>query len=539
ITRGAMSAIVFNMDKESKSYCYRGLEEWVSDRADAVYESKEAYCETWVARLDPLISMIRVADETKGEKPNCWLKYEESIQVIAGQPDDPRNKKDVAIKQGEVLLRPKMKFLGGSPYEVTPYSQRDPVLSSNTFKDDPVEQDTIVDHKPITVDKEAPNSPLRDQVSIPDSAEDSDSDSDSSSSGSDDSSDVEMLEILDEEEDDEDDSPSPPDSRPEFLTSPKSPPPSENTTTDIAALDGQAETDHKSTTSSVALPSIESNPDHGNESPPHHCPHKDKKRRLSVDKPAKTKLGKKHWSGHTRVRRNITFRPPRNSLYETKRVRDVQRICFSSPQQELQFEAERRREKEEREMEMGKEDVGYDSFDDVPVGKMVFDDNVKDKDEDKPSMEEVGYDSFDDVPVGTMVFDDDVKPSMEDVRERARALVLLRRGGVSPAAGSPDMDVDGDKDRFDEFKRTEVGRQREKSPGKRTFSVAMRGVGEHDHDPGEGSSGSVKGKEKMVIRGGGGGGGFGEVGGRWGIRGSKRARTREGMDRVQAWFLRG
>ncbi|KAL8897002.1 MAG: hypothetical protein Q9207_007437 [Kuettlingeria erythrocarpa] len=126
ISAGAMSAIILNIDKLQKTYCYRGLEPWVSDRYDTIYESEEQFNDVWVARLDPLVSMIRMADEAKGEKPNCWLKYEEGVRVIAGQPDDPSDKKGVAIKQGEVLLRAKPKFLGGSPYEVLRHTQRDP-----------------------------------------------------------------------------------------------------------------------------------------------------------------------------------------------------------------------------------------------------------------------------------------------------------------------------------------------------------------------------------------------------------------------------
>ncbi|KAL8928166.1 MAG: hypothetical protein Q9208_001876 [Pyrenodesmia sp. 3 TL-2023] len=126
ISAGAMSAIILNIEKLEKTYCYRGLEPWVSDKHEAIYESEEQFNDVWVARLDPLVSMIRIADEAKGEQPNCWLKYEEGVRVIAGQPNDPPNKKELAIKQGEVLLRAKPKFLGGSPYEIVRHTQRDP-----------------------------------------------------------------------------------------------------------------------------------------------------------------------------------------------------------------------------------------------------------------------------------------------------------------------------------------------------------------------------------------------------------------------------
>ncbi|KAL9001786.1 MAG: hypothetical protein Q9188_005243, partial [Gyalolechia gomerana] len=391
ITRGAMSAIIYNMDKESKTYCFRGLEEWVSDKDEAVYESKEAYCQVWVARLDPLISMIRIADEAKGEKPNCWLKYDESIHVIAGQPDDPSNKKTMAIKQGETLLRAKPKFLGGSPYEVIPYSQRDPAASTNTTKEDnPTEQDTGGDYEPTNVENEAAGSPVRDQVAVADSEpESSDSDSDSS----DNSSDEEMLEILDDDDDEEDDSAEPPKPQAE-LSSPKSPPSSTN---DIGTLDGQAE---KRQEPAAALPSIESDSDPlaGNADDSPGRKHRDKKRRLSHEAAAKAKLGRKHWSGHTRVRKNIEFRPPRNSLFESLRVVDMQRV---SPQPET-----------------------------------------------CPPSPVVDYGIFDDVPVGAILtsgfFDDEADkrttPSMDDVRKRALA---LRGRGVSPTDHA-DTDSFGD-----------------------------------------------------------------------------------------------
>lgn len=134
ISRGAKSAIIYNLDEGSKSYCYRGLEPWVSDKFDTVYETEEDFDEVWVGLLDPVLSMVKVADEAKGEKPNCWLKYDEGVMVIAGQPEDSPNKIDVAIRKGEVLLRAKPAFLGGSPYEVRKYTQRDPGPPSNRKK---------------------------------------------------------------------------------------------------------------------------------------------------------------------------------------------------------------------------------------------------------------------------------------------------------------------------------------------------------------------------------------------------------------------
>ncbi|KAL9028263.1 MAG: hypothetical protein Q9196_003349 [Gyalolechia fulgens] len=481
ITRGAMSAIIYNMDKESKTYCFRGLEEWVSDKADAVYESKEAYCEVWVARLDPLTSMIRVADEAKGEKPNCWLKYDESTHVIAGQPDDPFDKKDMAIKQGEVLLRPKPKFLGGSPYEVTTYSQRNPAASANTTKEDGLtEQNTGRDHEPANMENEVAGSPERNQVAVPDSvAESLDSDSDSDSDSSDNSSDEEMLELLDDDDDD-DDSPEPLKSPPE-LSSPNSPP---FDPTDIGALDGQAEQHQESATT---LPFVEADPRAGEDKGSRGRKHKNKKRRRSHEAVGKGKLGSKHWSGHSRVRKPVTFRPPRNSLFETLRVVNMQRV---SPQPEFYPPSP-------------SPEVDYDSFDDAPVGTILTSD-----------------DFFEDE------FDRQKTPSMDDVRKRALA---LQQGGVSPAAhaDTPDRSSDTSGAAVD-LPRVEAPRS--KSPGKRTFSVACMGEG---HDPGEGSSGSVKGKAKVVIRGGSAGDGNGNRDAR------QRARSRASMDRVQAWFERG
>ncbi|KAL8965281.1 MAG: hypothetical protein Q9183_003932, partial [Haloplaca sp. 2 TL-2023] len=126
ISRGAMSAIVYDVDKECKSHAYRGLEEWISADDDAVYNTEEEFGETWVGLLDPILAMVKIADESKGEKPNCWLKYDEGVKVIAGQPDDPPDMAGPAVKKGETLLRAKPKFLGGSPYEVRDYTQADP-----------------------------------------------------------------------------------------------------------------------------------------------------------------------------------------------------------------------------------------------------------------------------------------------------------------------------------------------------------------------------------------------------------------------------
>ncbi|KAL8724514.1 MAG: hypothetical protein Q9181_006792 [Wetmoreana brouardii] len=150
MSRGAMSAIIYNMKDESKTYCYRGLEPWVDSVWDAVYESEEDFDEVWVGLLDPVVSMISIADETKGEKPNCWLKYEEGVRVIAGQPDDPPDKQDVAVRQGELLLRPKPAFLGGSPYDVKEYTQRESTMNINDGGDHPMtdSQDQCADSTP-------------------------------------------------------------------------------------------------------------------------------------------------------------------------------------------------------------------------------------------------------------------------------------------------------------------------------------------------------------------------------------------------------
>ncbi|KAL8869864.1 MAG: hypothetical protein Q9174_003947 [Haloplaca sp. 1 TL-2023] len=126
ISRGAMSAIIYDVDKECKSHAYRGLEEWISPDDDAVYNTEEEFGETWVALLDPVVAMVKIADESKGEKPNCWLKYDQGVRVIAGQPDDPPDVAGPAVKKGETLLRAKPEFLGGSPYEVRAYTQADP-----------------------------------------------------------------------------------------------------------------------------------------------------------------------------------------------------------------------------------------------------------------------------------------------------------------------------------------------------------------------------------------------------------------------------
>ncbi|KAL9577849.1 MAG: hypothetical protein Q9212_006102 [Teloschistes hypoglaucus] len=125
ISRGAMSAIIYDMEKERRSYCFRGLEPWVDKSDEAVYQSEEDLDDVWVGLLDPAITMIRCAEESNGEKPNCWLKYDQGVRVIAGQPDDPPDRQGPAIKRGDMLLRPKKEFLGGNPYNVKHFTQRE------------------------------------------------------------------------------------------------------------------------------------------------------------------------------------------------------------------------------------------------------------------------------------------------------------------------------------------------------------------------------------------------------------------------------
>lgn len=332
IAKGAMSAIIYNIDKESKTYCFRGLEEWVSGKAEAVYESEEAYNEVWVALLDPLVSMIRVANEAKGEKPNCWLKYEEGVRVIAGQPDDPYNNKDIAVRQGEVLLRAKPKFLGGSPYEVTPYSQRDPGPPVNEIKtNSSAEKDAGDDFEMTDVKSETAESQRPDPSDVEDLEEGS---SDTVSS-----SDEEMLEILDND--------SPEEEAP--VPGSKSPP---GDTSYLATLDGQAEALEKRLEAVVKSPSAEAEAlEWGDEDSP--VPkHRLEKRRLFATK----KLARKHWSGHTRVRKPQVFRPPRNSLFETARAADAQIVAPKQHQQQALLSAT----------------ADDDGFSDAPVGTILF-----------------------------------------------------------------------------------------------------------------------------------------------------------------------
>ncbi|KAL8710257.1 MAG: hypothetical protein Q9225_007325 [Loekoesia sp. 1 TL-2023] len=332
IAKGAMSAIIYNIDQESKTYCFRGLEEWVSGKAEAVYESEEAFNEVWVAILDPLVSMIRVANEAKGEKPNCWLKYEEGIRVIAGQPDDPHSKKDVAVRQGEVLLRAKPKFLGGSPYEVTPYSQRDPSPPVNVTKtDSPAEKDAGHDHEMIDVKSEAAESQQPDPSTVEDPEEGS---SDTVSS-----SDEEMLEILDNDSPEE-----------EVQVPGSNPPPTD--TDYLATLDGQAEVLEKRLEAVVKSPSAEGEAPEWEDEDSSNWKQKMEKHSLFVTK----KLASEHWSGHTRVRKTLAFRPPRNSLFKTARAADVQIIAPKQHQQQALLSAT----------------PDDDGFPDAPVGTFLF-----------------------------------------------------------------------------------------------------------------------------------------------------------------------
>ncbi|KAL8665816.1 MAG: hypothetical protein Q9202_001938 [Teloschistes flavicans] len=127
ITKGAMSSIIYDIGRECKTYCYRGLEPWISHGEEAVYQSEEDLDEVWVGILDPVTSLVRYADESRGEKPNCWLKYDQGVTVIAGQPDDDLERQGPAIKSGEWLLRPREEFLGGDPYKFKNFTQRTPI----------------------------------------------------------------------------------------------------------------------------------------------------------------------------------------------------------------------------------------------------------------------------------------------------------------------------------------------------------------------------------------------------------------------------
>ncbi|KAL8833997.1 MAG: hypothetical protein Q9170_003971 [Blastenia crenularia] len=292
IVRGALSAVIYDMGTELKTWCHRGLEPWVGDHAEAVYSSEDEFNDVWVARLDPLVSMIRIANEAMGEKPNCWLRFEEGVEVIAGQPDDPRDKKGAAVKQGEMLLRAKPKFLGGSPYDVTPWDQRDPRSPTSAIrKNKPTEQSTVSDEKMTGVSYEIAESPQSDEAVA------AESDNDSFPSVG--SSDEEMLEILDKD--------SPEAEAP--ASSPKSPPTEGQS---VSTLDGQSESAedvHKRS-------SLEE--EDGDNSGQRH---KHKKRRLSDL--SSTKCAKNPWSRYPRVRKRAAYRPPRNSLFDTARMADI------------------------------------------------------------------------------------------------------------------------------------------------------------------------------------------------------------------------
>ncbi|KAL8629636.1 hypothetical protein Q9189_004654 [Teloschistes chrysophthalmus] len=171
ISRGAMSAIIYDMEKERRSYCFRGLEPWVNQGDDAVYQSEEELDGVWVGLLDPTISMIRYADESKGEKPNCWLQYDQGVCVIAGQPDDPPDRQGPAIKKGEWLLRSK-EFMGGNPYKFKDYTQREPTRSTKATKGENGELGSHTSVMDTPCGK--PNSPLRTRRLLPEIREDDD-----------------------------------------------------------------------------------------------------------------------------------------------------------------------------------------------------------------------------------------------------------------------------------------------------------------------------------------------------------------------------
>ncbi|KAL9589522.1 MAG: hypothetical protein Q9203_001692 [Teloschistes exilis] len=170
ISRGAMSAIIYDMKKESRSYCFRGLEPWVSKGDDAMYQSEKDLDSVWVGLLDPVTSMIQCADESKGEKPNCWLKYDQGVCVIAGQPDDPPDKQRPAIQKGDWLLRPRMEFLGGNPYKIKKFTQREATASAKPSKCEDGHRGT---HTPlIHAPYNDPNSPLKSRRLLPEMRED-------------------------------------------------------------------------------------------------------------------------------------------------------------------------------------------------------------------------------------------------------------------------------------------------------------------------------------------------------------------------------
>ncbi|KAL9008596.1 MAG: hypothetical protein Q9173_006295 [Seirophora scorigena] len=190
IAAGAFSAIMYKVNEEEKSYYSRGLDPWVRDQGEAVYESDEAFKEVWVARLDPLVSLIRVADEAKDEKPNCWLKYEEGVRVIAGQPDDPPDKQEVAISMGESLLRAKPKFLGGNPNDVISYSQRESAPPIKAVRSESPDRSAYVKDHPMTdVGSETVEPKEADKPAVPETRAAS-----AESMGTDD---TEMLDFLD------------------------------------------------------------------------------------------------------------------------------------------------------------------------------------------------------------------------------------------------------------------------------------------------------------------------------------------------------
>ena len=481
ISRGARSAIAYDVEKETRTYRFRGLEPWISDGADAVYESEAAFDEVWTAHLDPVVSMIRVANEAKGEKPNCWLKYDEGVKVIAGQPDDPCDKQGVAIRQGQELLRARHKFLGGSPYDFTPLSQRDPGPSvCATRVDTSPENDPDKQHPTIEMECETTQAEVTEDICIPDSEEEK-----SDSAGS---SDEAMLDILDEDSP-EDEIPvpsaqSPPtaaeyaalDGQVEDLEKPQSPP----TDADyVAELDDQAENlekrleavkkavltkkdpapnaddpggsdrkhqDKKDTTRGKEAATSADDPDSPNRK------HQDKKRRLSQVAREK-KLPTKHWSGHTRVRRLQAYRPPRNSLFPTGESADVQQTSAKVQREEARPSAP----------------VVDDGFSDAPVGQ-IFSSNVSD-DEAEKRQEPVAANR----PLKTL---------------EIRSITDVRKGSQKR---DPDDESSGDIEKKDQVLAT-----LEEPLELRSLTNVGRGTSKHD--PGEGSSGSVKGK--AVLRGG-------------------------------------
>lgn len=115
ISHGPQYAQVFHKDGSPKTAFGPGHPRW--EDLTKLPEDKDDDSLVWVAGIDPLFNMIRIADPAKGESPNVLVVQKDILYVYAIKTDDGLP----AIKTGEPLLRAadgveNLALLGGKVY---------------------------------------------------------------------------------------------------------------------------------------------------------------------------------------------------------------------------------------------------------------------------------------------------------------------------------------------------------------------------------------------------------------------------------------